>query len=95
MRFPEDRLVTDAATLQLARQALKDHAWADAYEGFVRASAEQPGALAEGGEIVVTCETMEPGSIPHPVGEERVVSLKGIARPVRVVASIDWRPGSL
>lgn len=33
MRFPEDRLVTDAATLQLARQALKDHAWATRTKG--------------------------------------------------------------
>lgn len=109
--------MTDVTTLERARQALEDHAWADAYDGFVSASGERRlhaaeatdiaadyaslgvhqaarvGALAEAGEIVVTCETLEGTSIGYPASEERVVALKGIACPVRV-ASIEWRPGS-
>lgn len=47
------------------------------------------GALATGGEIVASLETVEPvGDIAH--SEPREVTLKGIAGPVRVV-TIDWR----
>jgi class 3 adenylate cyclase len=62
----------------------------DDYAGLGVHEAARVGALAEGGEIVVTCETVEGEPIPHPVTNERAVSLKGIARPVRVV-SIDWQ----
>ena len=60
------------------------------YAGMGVHQAARVGALAEGGEIVVTCETVEGEPFPYPVSNERAVSLKGIARPVRVV-SIDWR----
>ena len=66
---------------------------ADDYAGLGVHQAARVGALAEAGEIVVTCETLEGTSIGYPVSEERAVALKGIARPVRV-ASIEWRPGS-
>ena len=66
---------------------------ADDYAGLGVHQAPRVGALAEAGEIVVTCETLEGTSIGYPVSEERAVALKGIARPVRV-ASIEWRPGS-
>lgn len=66
---------------------------ADDYAGLGVHEAARVGALAEGGEIVVTCETLEGTTIGHPVGEERTVALKGIARRVSV-ASIEWRSGS-
>ena len=62
----------------------------DDYAGMGVHQAARVGALAEAGEIVVTCETVEGEPFPYPVSNERAVSLKGIARPVRVV-SIDWR----
>ena len=62
----------------------------DDYAGMGVHQAARVGALAEGGEIVVTCETVEAEPIPYAVSDERTVSLKGIAQPVRVV-SIDWR----
>lgn len=66
---------------------------ADDYAGLGVHEAARVGALAEGGEVVVTCETLEGTTIGHPVGEERTVALKGIARRVSV-ASIEWRSGS-
>ena len=60
------------------------------YAGIGVHRAARVGALAEGGEILVTCETVEGEPIPFRVSNERSVSLKGIADPVRVV-SIDWR----
>jgi class 3 adenylate cyclase len=60
------------------------------YAGIGVHLAARVGALAEGGEIVVTCETVEGEPIPFRVTNERSVSLRGIADPVRVV-SIDWR----
>ena len=62
----------------------------DDYAGMGVHQAARIGALAEAGEIVVTCETVEREPIPFAVSDERAVSLKGIARPVRVV-SIEWR----
>ena len=63
---------------------------ADDYAGMGVHQAARVGALAEAGEIVVTCETVEAQPIGYAVSDERSVSLKGIARPVRVV-SIDWQ----
>lgn len=88
------RLHGFAPQVRIGLHAAEATVIADDYAGLGVHEAARVGALAEGGEIVVTCETMEAGWIPHPMGEERVVSLKGIARPVRV-ASIDWRPGPL
>jgi class 3 adenylate cyclase len=62
---------------------------ADDYAGLGVHQAARVGALAEGGEIVVTSETVQHEPIPYPQTNERGVSLKGIAGLVRVV-SIDW-----
>jgi class 3 adenylate cyclase len=50
------------------------------------------GAIAEGGEILATVSTVSAAGIPFAFGQEREVSLKGLAEPVRVVA-IDWSGG--
>jgi class 3 adenylate cyclase len=67
---------------------------ADDYTGIGVHEAARVGALADGGEIVVTCETVERQPFPFPVGDERAITLKGIARPVRV-CSIEWRAAPL
>ena len=59
------------------------------YEGGGVHLAARIGALAEGGEVLASLDTIE-GIDALAVGETREVSLKGIAKPVRVV-SIDWR----
>jgi class 3 adenylate cyclase/tetratricopeptide (TPR) repeat protein len=61
----------------------------DNYEGAGVHLAARVGALAEGGEILVSTDTIE-GIDGLAVGEAREVSLKGIAKPVRV-AAISWR----
>ena len=48
------------------------------------------GALAEGGEILATVETVEAADGSWPASEPREVRLKGIAEPARVVA-VSWR----
>jgi class 3 adenylate cyclase len=53
-------------------------------------AAARVGALAEGGEIAVSALTLEGGAVPFEAGNEREVSLKGLADPVRVL-SIEWR----
>jgi class 3 adenylate cyclase len=63
---------------------------ADDYAGQGVHAAARIGALAEGGEILTTCETVETEEIPFPLSNEREVSLKGLAQPVRVV-SVRWR----
>jgi class 3 adenylate cyclase len=64
----------------------------DDYEGAGVHAAARIGALAEGGEVLVSAETIE-GLDGLAVGEAREVSLKGFAQPVRVVA-LDWRQAS-
>jgi class 3 adenylate cyclase len=63
---------------------------ADDYAGLGVHEAARVGALAEGGEILTTCETVEAEELPFPLSNERAVSLKGLAEPVRVV-SVEWR----
>jgi class 3 adenylate cyclase len=63
---------------------------ADDYAGLGVHEAARVGALAEGGEILTTCETVESEGLPFPLSNERAVSLKGLAEPVRVV-SVEWR----
>ncbi len=46
-------------------------------------------ALADGGEILASVDTLE-GLDGFRISEPRVVTLKGIAEPVQVV-SLDWR----
>ena len=59
------------------------------YEGAGVHAAARIGALAEGGEILTSVETVE-GVDGLILGEPREASLKGFAAPVRVVP-VDWR----
>jgi len=59
------------------------------YEGAGVHLAARIGALAEGGEVLASADTIE-GIGGLTVGEAREVSLKGFAQPVSVVA-LDWR----
>jgi class 3 adenylate cyclase len=63
---------------------------AEDYAGIGVHEAARVGALAEGGEILITVSTIEHEGPAFAVGEEREVALKGIAKPVRV-ASVEWR----
>jgi len=62
----------------------------DDYEGAGVHAAARIGALAEGAEILSSVETID-GIGDLVTGEPREVTLKGLAKPVRVVA-VDWRP---
>ena len=84
------RLHGFAPQVRIGLHAAEATAMADDYAGLGVHQAARVGALAGGGEIVVTCETVEGEAIPFPVGTERTVPLKGIADPVRIV-SIQWR----
>jgi class 3 adenylate cyclase len=59
------------------------------FEGAGVHAAARIGALAEGGEVLASVETVD-GVESVPTGEPREVSLKGLAKPVRVVA-VDWK----
>ena len=59
------------------------------YEGGGVHTAARIGALAEGGEILASVDTLE-GMDGVVVGEAREVTLKGVAKPVRV-AAVEWR----
>lgn len=59
------------------------------YEGAGVHAAARIGALAGGGEVLASVETVDGLGTPV-TGEPREVSLKGLAKPVRVV-SVDWR----
>jgi class 3 adenylate cyclase len=59
------------------------------YEGAGVHAAARIGALAQGGEVLASLDTLE-GIDGLSVGESRDVSLKGLAKPVRV-AAVDWR----
>ena len=63
---------------------------ADDYAGLGVHEAARVGAIAEGGEILATVSTIRGETIPFEVGNEREVSLKGLAQPVAVV-SVGWR----
>jgi len=84
------RLHGFAPQVRIGMHAAEATVMVDDYAGMGVHQAARVGALAESGEIVVTCETVEGEPFPFQVSNERAVSLKGIARPVRVV-SIDWR----
>ena len=83
------RLHGFAPQVRIGLHAAEATIMADDYAGLGVHQAARVGALAEGGEIVVTCETVQHEPIPYRVTGERGVSLKGITAPVRVV-SIDW-----
>lgn len=61
------------------------------YEGAGVHAAARIGAIAEGGEVLASVDTLEGLDAPT-TGEPRDVSLKGLAKPVRVV-TVDWRAG--
>jgi class 3 adenylate cyclase len=63
---------------------------ADDYAGIGVHEAARVGALADGGEILVTTSSLSPEGTSFPIGDEREVTLKGIAQPVRV-APVQWR----
>jgi len=63
---------------------------ADDYAGLGVHEAARVGTLAGGGEILATTSTVTAAAAPVASGEEREVSLKGLAHPIRVV-SIQWR----
>jgi len=63
---------------------------ADDYAGIGVHEAARVGALADGGEILVTVSSLEPDGSAFAIGDEREVALKGIAQPVRV-APVEWR----
>jgi class 3 adenylate cyclase len=48
------------------------------------------GALARGGEILASAETLDGAGIPYAVAEPRVAELRGFAEPVPI-AAIAWR----
>lgn len=60
------------------------------YHGKGVHEAARIGALAEGGEILVSVSTLECLDMKASVGEEREVILKGVSGPVRI-ASLRWR----
>jgi class 3 adenylate cyclase len=65
----------------------------DDYEGAGVHAAARIGALAVGGEVLASVETVDllgDGIGSAVIGEPREVSLKGLAKPVQVVA-VDWR----
>jgi class 3 adenylate cyclase len=62
----------------------------DDYSGRAVHQAARIAALAEGGEILASRETLDECGERFTVSEARTVALKGISQPVEVV-SIDWR----
>jgi class 3 adenylate cyclase len=63
---------------------------ADDYAGLGVHEAARVGAIASGGEVLVTLSTLADVSLPFPAVNERGVELKGFGTPVRVV-TIDWK----
>lgn len=61
-----------------------------AYRGRGVHTAARIAALADGGEILASRESL-PSRVSYPLSEPRPVTLKGLSRPVEVV-SVVWRP---
>ena len=53
-------------------------------------AAARIGALATGGEILVSTDTLAGAAVPYSLSEPREVELKGLTEPVPVV-SVGWR----
>lgn len=66
---------------------------AGSYRGKGVHEAARIGSAAQGGEILASQSTLEATAGQFPASAPRRVRLKGISRPVEVVA-IDWRAGS-
>jgi len=60
------------------------------YKGRGVHAAARVAAVADGGEIVVSVETLELAVAPPPAGDRRTLPLKGIEEPANV-AWLDWR----
>src|SRR5262245_61576165 len=80
-----------APQVRIGLHAAEATAIAEDYAGMGVHEAARIGALAEAGEILVTLSSLAPDGSPFQIGEEREVSLKGIAQPVHV-APVEWRP---
>ena len=90
-RLSEDReRDATAPQVRIGLHAAEATEMAEDYAGIGVHEAARVGALAEGGEILVTVSSIEPDRLPFAIGLEREVSLKGIAQPVRV-APVEWR----
>jgi class 3 adenylate cyclase len=59
------------------------------YSGRGVNEAARIGALATGGQILVSASSVTGSSIPYGISEPRTVTLKGISKPVDVVA-VEW-----
>ncbi len=59
------------------------------YSGKGVHEAARIGALAEGGEILASAETVGSGAVRFAVSEPRSVQLKGVSQPIDVVR-VDW-----
>jgi class 3 adenylate cyclase len=79
-----------APQVRIGMHAAEATAVGDDYAGIGVHEAARVGALADGGEILVTFETLDREPIVFPITDERTVELKGIAQPVRV-ARIEWK----
>ena len=79
-----------APPVRIGLHAAEATAIADDYAGVGVHQAARVGASAEGGEILATVSTVSDGEMGFGVANERELSLRGLAQPVRVV-SIDWR----
>jgi class 3 adenylate cyclase len=59
------------------------------YKGMGVHEAARIAAQGQGGEIVVSTETLIGGPSRYRLSEAREISLKGVSQPVEVV-SVDW-----
>jgi class 3 adenylate cyclase len=83
-----------APQVRVGLHAAEATAIADDYAGLGVHAAARVAALAAGGEILATTETVEGEGSVFSLVKERAVSLKGLTQPVRVV-TIDWRAADL
>jgi class 3 adenylate cyclase len=79
-----------APQVRIGMHAAKAHQAAGTYRGKGVHQAARISALAEGGEIVASRETLEAAGYPVLDAETRTVQLRGISGPVEVV-TVDWR----
>jgi class 3 adenylate cyclase len=63
------------------------------YSGGEVHKAARIAAVAQGGEILASGETISDSDVKFAVSEPRDVTMKGITEPVRV-ATVEWRPSS-
>jgi class 3 adenylate cyclase len=78
-----------APSIRIGLHAAEATMIADDFTGLGVHAAARVGALADGGEILVTRDSVD-GDFPFALANERSVSLKGLAQSV-TVASVEWR----